>query len=136
MSVMCGTTRTFDRAIWRSWPERIEKIIKGICDAMGAEYELRFQPGYPPVLNDPEMAELVRKCATATVGADRVVDPEPTMGGEDMSFFMEKAKGCFFFIGVGREGGASLHNAGFDLNEAVLPIGVETYCRIALELLR
>jgi|GEM_PF-3060466 len=46
-----------------------------------------------------------------------------------------KAKGYFFFLNVGREGGAPLHNAAFDFNEEALSSGVETYCRIALELL-
>ena len=34
-----------------------------------------------------------------------------------------------------RPGGAPLHNPGFDFNEDVLLLGVETYCRIAMELL-
>jgi amidohydrolase len=132
---MCGTTRTFDRAIWSSWPERIEQVVRGVCEAMGAGYDLEYAQGYPPLHNDAEMAEIVRKCARQVVGADRVIVPEPTMGGEDMSFFLEKAKGCFFFLGVGREGGAPVHNSRFDFNEDVLAMGVETYCRIALELL-
>ncbi len=73
--------------------------------------------------NDGEMAEIVRQCALQAVGDARVVEPEPTMGGEDMSFFLEKAKGCFFFLGVGREGGAPVHNSKFDFNEEVLAIG-------------
>ena len=52
-----------------------------------------------------------------------------------MALFLEKAKGCFFFLGVGHEGGAPLHNAEFDFNENALSLGVETYCRVALELL-
>jgi amidohydrolase len=52
-----------------------------------------------------------------------------------MSYYLQKAKGCFFFLGVGRPGGAPLHNAKFDFNEDVLLLGVETYCRIAQELL-
>jgi len=51
-----------------------------------------------------------------------------------MSYYLQRAKGCFFFIGVGRPAGAPLHNARFDFNEAVLLLGVETYCRIALGL--
>jgi amidohydrolase len=57
------------------------------------------------------------------------------MGGEDMSFFLERSKGCFFFIGTGSEGCAPLHNAKFDFNEDALLLGVETYCRIASTLL-
>jgi len=132
---MCGTTRTFDRDIWSSWPERVEKIVRGVCESMGADYELKYTQGYPPLLNDESMAEVVRKCAADVVGEERVIEPEQTMGGEDMAFYLEKSKGCFFFLGVGREGCASLHNPKFDLNEDVLLTGVETYCRVAFELL-
>ena len=133
---MCGTTRTFDREIWLSWPERIEQVVRGVCESMGAQYNLQYTQGYPPLLNDEDMAQWVRQCAIDVVGEKKVVEPEPTMGGEDMAFYLEKAKGCFFFLGVGREGCASLHNPKFDFNEDVLPLGVETYCRLGFELLK
>ena len=130
-----GTTRTFDRNIWLSWPERIEKVVKGVCDAMGAVYELHYHQGYPPMLNDEKMAVLAARCAARVVGEQGVVEPEATMGGEDMAFFLERAQGCFIFIGTGREGGAPLHNSRFDFKEKILLHGVEVYCRMALELL-
>ena len=132
---LSGTTRTFDLEVWKSWEPRMRKILQGVCDSMGARFELNFEFGYPPTINDPFMADLVRQCAAAMVGPDKVFEPEPTMGGEDMSYYLQKAKGCFFFLGVGRPGGAPLHNAKFDFNEDVLLLGVETYCRIAQELL-
>jgi amidohydrolase len=132
---MCGTTRTFDRSVWESWPERMETVIRGVCASMGAEYEFTYAQGYPPLLNDPEMAELMARLAADVVGADRVREPEPTMGGEDMAFFFERSKGCFVFLGVGREGGYPIHNPRFDFDEGVLLTGVELYCRAALELL-
>lgn len=132
---MCGTTRTFDRNIWNSWPERLEKIIVGVCQSMGATYELKYSRGYPPLINDGDMARVAAKCAAEVIGEEKVIEPEPTMGGEDMAFYLEKSKGCFFFLGVGREGCAPIHNPRFDFNEEVLLTGVETYCRIALNLL-
>jgi len=132
---LSGTTRTFDRSIWLSWPDRLHTILDGVCRSMGASYELDFQQGYPPTINNPEMAQVVKTCASEVVGKDGVIEPEPTMGGEDMSYFLEKAKGCFFFLGVGKEGCAPLHNAKFDLNEEMLLNGVETYCRIVWDLL-
>jgi len=132
---LCGTTRTFDLEIWNTWELRIRKILQGVCDSMGARFELKFDFGYPPTINDPFMADLVRRCAEEIVGPDKVLEPEPTMGGEDMSYYLQRAKGCFFFLGVGRPGCAPLHNARFDFNEDVLLLGVETYCRIAQELL-
>ena len=134
-AVMCGTTRTFDREIWNSWPSRIERIVRGVCESMGAGYELKYTQGYPPTINDEFMTEIVRRCAGKIRGKEWVIEPEPTMGGEDMAFYLEKSKGCFFFLGVGREGCAPIHNPRFDFNEDVLLTGVETYCQVALELL-
>ena len=132
---MCGTTRTFDRDIWNTWPERLDKIIGGVCKSMGATYDLKYTQGYPPLLNDPDIAEVVARCAAAAVGEENVIEPQPTMGGEDMAFYLEKSKGCFFFLGSGRQGCAPIHNPKFDFNEDVLLLGVETYCRVALDLL-
>jgi amidohydrolase len=132
---LSGTTRTFDLEVWNSWESRMRKILQGVCDSMGARFELHFEFGYPPTINDAFMADLVRKCAAHVVGSDKVFEPEPTMGGEDMSYYLQKAKGCFFFLGVGRPGCAPLHNAKFDFNEDLLLLGVETFCRTAQALL-
>jgi amidohydrolase len=45
----------------------------------------------------------VGRCAAEAVGAENVVEPEPSMGAEDMAFYLERCKGCFFFLGVGRK---------------------------------
>jgi len=116
-------------------PERMEKIIQGVCSSMAATYELNYHQSYPPTINDPDMADIARHCAMQVVGAENVVVPEATMGGEDMSFFLEKSKGCYLFLGTGREGSAPLHNSRFDFDEDVLMTGVEVYCRVVFELL-
>jgi amidohydrolase len=134
-AVMSGTTRTFNDEIWKSWRTRIDRVVRGVCESMGAGYELNFSWGYPPTVNDASMSEVVRRCAVQVVGTDRVVVPDLTMGGEDMSFFLQQAPGCYYCIGVGREGAAPLHNPKFDFNEDLMLLGVETHCRVALDLL-
>jgi amidohydrolase len=134
-AVLSGTTRTFNEETWKSWEARIDKVVNGVCASMGAGYELTFTPGYPPTVNDAHMADVVRRCAAQVVGEERVVEPELTMGGEDMSFFLQRAPGCYYCIGVGREGAAPLHNSKFDFNEELMLLGVETHCRVALDLL-
>jgi metal-dependent amidase/aminoacylase/carboxypeptidase family protein len=37
---------------------------------------------------------------------------------------------------VGRDGAPPVHNSKFDFNEAVLLLGMETHCRVGLELLK
>jgi amidohydrolase len=132
---MSGTTRTFDRDIWDSWPAKFERIVGGVCASMGAEYEMTYTRGYPPLVNDPDITEIVRRCAADTVGASQVIEPPCSMGGEDMAYFLERAKGCFFFLGAGYPGAATIHNPGFNFHETILPTGVEAFCRIALALL-
>jgi len=132
---LSGTTRTFDPEIWKSWPQRIDAVVNGICKAMGASYNLDYQPGYPVTTNDVWMADVIKAIAGSVVGQDNVIVPEPTMGGEDMSFFLERSQGCFFFLGVGHEGCAPIHNPNFNFNEEVLLTGVEIYCRAAIKLL-
>ncbi len=132
---MCGTARTFDRSVWKRFPRQMERIVRGVCESMGASYELDYTHGYPPLINDVRVTRMVRQCAEAAVGKENVLEPEPTMGGEDMALFLEKAKGCFFFLGAGRRGCAPLHNPRFDFNEKILSTGVEIYCRIAQNLL-
>jgi amidohydrolase len=102
---------------------------------MGADYELSYTRGYPPTVNDAGMAGVVRRCAIQAAGEARVVVPELTMGGEDMSFFLKRVPGCYYCIGVGREGAAPLHHPRFDFNEDVMGLGIETHCRVALDLL-
>jgi amidohydrolase len=134
-AVMSGTTRTFSEAIWASWAGRIETVVRGVCESMGADYELSYTRGYPPTVNDAGMAGVVRRCAIQAAGEARVVVPELTMGGEDMSFFLKRVPGCYYCIGVGREGAAPLHHPRFDFNEDVMGLGIETHCRVALDLL-
>jgi amidohydrolase len=83
---MCGTARTFDRSVWKTFPDRIEKIVRGVCESMGAAYELDYQHGFPPLINDAEMSLWVSECAEAVVGTGKVLEPAPTMGGKICRF--------------------------------------------------
>ncbi|MCF8032355.1 MAG: amidohydrolase [Desulfarculaceae bacterium] len=132
---LSGTIRTMDREVRAAWPERLERIIAGVCGSMGAEYDLSFKPGYPPMANAESMTSLARECVLEAWGADAVAEPEPTMGSEDMAFFLEKAPGCMLMLGCGEPGCVSLHNPRFDFDEEVLGRGVEIYCRLAAKLL-
>ena len=134
-AALSGTTRTFDQSIWHSWEKRLEKVIRGVCESMGADYEFKFSQGYPPTINDDGMTDLVRRCAAEVVGSEKIIEAPKTMGGEDMSFFLQKAKGCFYALGAGFKGSVPVHNPKFNFNEDILALGVETHCRVALELL-
>ena len=133
-ATLSGTTRTFSNSVCEQWEDDMHRIVSNVCASMGAEFELTYTQGYPVTINDPDMTALVKKCAAGVVDEDHVVTPKKTMGGEDFSFFLREAQGAYFALGTGYEGGASVHNPAFDFNEDILLTGVETFCRIALEL--
>lgn len=130
---MRGTVRYFNPSFAGYFPQRLEQIIAGICQSHGAEYELDYWNLYPPVINDESMTELVRSVAAEVVETSLGIVPTcQTMGGEDMSFFLQEVPGCYFFLGsANREKGLSYphHHPRFDFDERALAMGVEMFVR-------
>ena len=130
---MSGTVRYFNPSLEGYFGKRIEEIIAGVCQSHGAKYELDYWQLYPPTINDAQVAQLVRSVASEVVETPAGVVPEcQTMGGEDMSFFLEEVPGCYFFVGsANAEKGLGYphHHPRFDFDEAALGIGVEMFVR-------
>jgi amidohydrolase len=127
---LAGTVRTFDPAIRRDIPRRLDAIVKGITAAHGATYRLDYNLGYPVLINDPAMAALARRAAERVFGAGNVVSSEPAMAAEDFSYYLQHAPGAFCSLGVGTPGSTdrpSSHSPRFILDEDGLPYGVAFY---------
>jgi amidohydrolase len=131
---LSGTVRYFDPDYGTLIPQRLEQIIAGVCAAHGASYELDYQRLYPPVVNDEAIADLVRSVALSVVETPAGVVPEcQTMGGEDVSFFLQSVPGCYFFLGSAnaeKDLAYPHHHPRFDFDETALSVGVETFVRI------
>ena len=133
---LLGTIRTFDAALRRSMPERVTRIASGITEALGCRAEVEVRPGNPPVVNDAAVAELARRAAARVVGEEKVVEPEPTMGGEDMAVYFERAPGCFVFVGSANpERGLDQphHSPRFDFDEDALLVGTQFLLEVVQE---
>ncbi|MCU0549867.1 MAG: M20 family metallopeptidase [Leptolyngbya sp. Prado105] len=129
-----GTVRYFNPNYAGYFAQRIEQIVAGICQAHGATYEFKYDELYPPVINDGAIADLVRSVAETVIESPLGVVPEcQTMGGEDMSFFLQEVPGCYFFLGsANSEKGLDFphHHPRFDFDETVLGMGVEIFVRL------
>lgn len=128
-----GTVRYFNPDLAKVIPQKLESIIQGICHAYGATYRWDYEYLYPPLVNDPAMTELVRTVAQQVVEPGLGVLPDcQTLGGEDMSFFLQEVPGCYFFLGSANPSkGLDFphHHPRFDFDEAVLSLGVELFIR-------
>ncbi len=130
---MSGTVRYFNPALAETIAHRVEQVIAGVCQSQGATYELDYWHLYPPVLNDPAIAELVQSVAETVVETPAGIVPEcQTMGGEDMAFFLQAVPGCYFFLGSAnpeRDLAYPHHHPRFDFDETALGMGVEMFVR-------
>jgi amidohydrolase len=130
---LAGTVRYFNPNLAEFFYQRIESIVAGICAAYGATYKLDYIKFYPPVINDENITELVRSVAVDLVETPLGVVPEcQTMGGEDMSFFLQEVPGCYFFVGSAnpdRSLAYPHHHPRFDFDETALTTGVEMFVR-------
>jgi amidohydrolase len=133
---LMGTVRAFSDEVRRSIPERMERMIEGLGDAMRLDYEFEYLWGYPPTVNDPAMNDIVRAVAAKTIGEENVVDPHDViLWAEDMSYMMEQRPGSYFVVGVrGEEKGVEpQHSARYDIDERALEIGFAMMVGLALE---
>jgi amidohydrolase len=135
---LVGTVRTFDRELRARIPKDMERIVKGVTEAHGAEYEFAWQEGYRPVINDPNVTARVAAVARRLFGESRVVTLPPNMGGEDFSAFLEKAPGTFFYTGGGNAARGIVHphhHPKFDIDETSLDLSLRLFVGVALDVL-
>ncbi|WP_218082964.1 M20 metallopeptidase family protein [Anthocerotibacter panamensis] len=127
-----GTVRCFAPELAQRLPQRLEQVIAGVCQAMGASYHLEYTRHYPAVINHPEITSLVQSVARKVLDRIEAVVPEQTLGGEDMAFFLQEVPGCYFFLGsANRDLGLDKphHHPCFDFDERALGLGVEVFTR-------
>jgi hippurate hydrolase len=130
-----GTVRYFDPDLKHLLRTRIEEVVRGVCEAAGAEPEFQYHDGYLPVINDPAQVSLARRTVQAFLGPEAWYDGlARTTGAEDFSFYLRKVPGAMLMLGLG-EGWTALHNPEFDFNDRALEPGMLTLAALALQTL-
>lgn len=132
-AVIGGTVRAFSETVQTKIEQRIRQLCEGTAASHGATISVRYERRYPPVVNHVEPSALCLKVAESLVGTDRVIrDPKPAMGSEDFAWMLRARPGCYVWIGngTGTEGGCTVHNPGYDFNDAILPIGAAYWVRL------
>ncbi|MBR2934839.1 MAG: amidohydrolase [Oscillospiraceae bacterium] len=134
---MEGTCRNLNPAVREALPERMEHIIRGITEGMGAEYEFRYVKGYDPILNDRSMYRLVYDTAVSLQGEENMVVPQQPMGGEDFSYFAAQVPAVFYRIGCHKEGTPEYpqHNERFVPDPDTLYYGARVMVKSAIRYL-
>lgn len=133
-----GTARCFEPETDALIPGLIQDVATSIVHRNGGEVELDYQRGYPGVVNDQRMTDLVRRAAVKALGAEHVQEATPLMAGDDMAYFLQQVPGSYYWWGITPESGviAPAHTPRFDFDEnafaTALKVNVEIV-RMALE---
>ena len=133
--VLEGTVRTLNEKVRQDLPQRMRRMIQGICDGYGGSFDLDYQFGYPSLQNSPDETGFVVLAASRFLGAEHVLaDHKPVLGAEDFAFFAQKVPSAYYFVGCGAAGAPvrPLHNGSFDFDERALFVGAQVMEETAL----
>lgn len=133
-----GTIRTLDPEVRARMEQRLPELARGIASAMRADVEVQFIKGYPGMVNDEAMTEVVREAATDVVGADNVIESATGLGGEDFAYFLLERPGCFFRVGTRNDERNIVfghHHPRFDVEEDGMAPGIATTVQTVLRYL-
>ncbi|WP_076602979.1 M20 aminoacylase family protein [Aromatoleum tolulyticum] len=120
--------------------QRICELARGQAAAHGVACDIRYERGYPVLINSAEQVRFATEVARELVGADKVDGNAPPLSGsEDFAFMLQQVPGCYLLIGNGDNGFAggehlgpcSVHNPHYDFNDACLAPGATFWVALA-----
>jgi amidohydrolase len=135
---MQGTVRSLHPDTHAELPNWIANIVQQTCHTYGAKAQVEYRRGVPSVQNDSYLTQIVEAAAREALGSDRIeILPEPSLGAEDFSIYLEQAPGSMFRLGVGFADRKNypLHHPRFEVNEAAIFTGVVTMAYSAYQYL-
>ena len=126
-ATICGTIRSYDKALHALARRRLEEMASGQATAFGLTASVEWIEGYPPTINDEGRTAFA--VGVAAEVATRVNDRmTPEMGAEDFSFMLEARPGAFLMLGNGDT--PFCHHPAFDFDDRALPVGASLHARL------
>jgi hippurate hydrolase len=124
-----GTARSLVPEVRDLIEKRLGEVVEGTARLHGAKARLKYQRGYPVLINHERQTSFAAAVAGEVVGPERVdTDMAPVMGAEDFSYMLQARPGAFIFVGNGDSAG--LHNPAYDFNDEVIPVGTSYWVRL------
>ncbi|MDQ3004214.1 MAG: M20 family metallopeptidase [Chloroflexota bacterium] len=134
---LTGTLRYTSEDVHQQIHAEIQRAFE-VAKALGGDYDLKFQIGGPPMVNDKLVSDVIEKTGQDLLGVENVSEIEKTLGAEDFGSFLEHAPGAMFTLGTQKEGHEEflLHHPKFDIDERAMPVGTAILAETALRFLK
>jgi len=136
---MEGTARSLNEKTRQIIKTRMKQIVEKTAKAYGAKAEISYFEGYPAFSNNDDMMRLLEKTGLRLLGRKNVVlEKNPSMGGENFSYFAKIVPGGFIWLGAGNKKKgliSALHHPKFTIDETALPVGAAVLAETCMEFL-
>lgn len=122
-----GTFRTFNESWRKDAHLKIKKMAQEIASTLETTADVEVLGGYPFLVNDPELSELIIRNATDYLGKEKIEALDPRMTAEDFSYFSQKHPSVMFRLGTGDHSKPAvfpLHSDKFNIEEKSLQTGM------------
>lgn len=139
---MRGSMRAFEPQQRQKMLEQIRRITQDCCSSLGAQGEVKRDVGIPSIISDPEIADGVARAVEESLGKEHLHWlPEPSMGSDDFSVWMEACNGRGVQFSVGTHdpacpnSGLGIHVAENIFPDAALKYAAPVLVQFALDYL-
>ncbi len=135
---MSGTIRTLNNDTRKMIHDKMHSICKNIAEMTSSRIDLNIGLAYPPVINDIKMSDFALDIARKSLGEENVIeDTEPSMGGEDFSYYLQEVPGSFMWLGASKDGDKAYnHNPLFNPDEDAFLTGMLMHINLVTEFLK
>ena len=113
--VVAGTLRMLDATAWTTVGPLLAEALEHIVAPYAVTAVLEHVQGVPPVVNDPEAIEVLRRAAEG-MGIVPVGTPQ-SLGGEDFAWYLREVPGAMARLGTRTPGGTT-----YDLHQGDLVV--------------
>jgi hippurate hydrolase len=123
-----GTVRTLTDEVRVLVEQRVREVVAGVAQMTGAKIDVRYERGYPVVVNHASQTEFATQVAKEIAGDANVLDTPPMMGAEDFAYMLEQRPGAFIFCGNGNSAG--LHHPAYNFNDEAIVYGSSYWIKL------
>lgn len=135
-----GTVRTLNPETQSRMPDLITRTARGIAEGLGCSCDVEYVKGYPPLVNDADMAVIARNAVRKIHPDGVIIADEPDLAAEDFAFFARERPAFMAWLGcrpssVDVRDAAMLHNKTFCPDEGCFSYGIDYFVQSALDFL-
>ena len=123
-----GTVRTLTVEMRKLIEKRVREVAAGVAQMTGAKIDLKYERGYPVVVNHAAQTDFATQVAKEIAGDANVREMAPMMGAEDFAYMLEQRPGAFIFCGNGDSAG--LHHPAYNFNDDAIVFGTSYWVKL------